>query len=372
VAKKIPFLDLKASVEPIRAEIDEAISRIVDNTSFVLGPELEAFEKEFSSFCEAEYCIGTSSGTSALHLILLGYGIGPGDEVITVPNTFIATVEAIAMTGAKPVLVDVEEDTALIDPEKVKEAITPSTKAIIGVHLFGQCCDIDALLDIARDKGIKVIEDSCQAHGAVYKGRRAGSLGDAAAFSFYPSKNLGAFGEGGAITTNDEELYRRVKALRHHAQYEKNIHREIGYNYRLDSIQAAVLRVKLKYLDQWNEKRRQAASLYRKGLEVTSYWVPTEKPDRKHVYHLFTIATNSIEKKKRVGEALNEAGVAWGEHYPVPVHLQPAFKELGKEKGSYPVSERLMENIISLPMFPELSGADVEYVCDVLRKVDSG
>ena len=248
----VPFIDLRAGTAKIRKEIDEAIARVIDKTAFVLGPEVEGFEKEFAEFCGASYCIGTSSGTSALHLALLGYGIGPGDEVITVPNTFIATVEAIAMTGAKTVLVDVEKDTSLIDVSKVEAAITPNTKAIIPVHLFGQCCDMDPLMELAEAKKIVVIEDACQAHGAFYKGKRAGSLGHAAAFSFYPSKNLGAFGEGGALTTSDDELLRRAKALRHHAQYEKNIHAEIGYNYRLDAMQAAILRVKLKYLDESN------------------------------------------------------------------------------------------------------------------------
>jgi len=368
VGKSIPFLDLKKTLEPIRNEVDEAIKRVIDNTAFVLGPELEAFEKDFASFCGTKYCIGTSSGTSALHLILLGYGIGPGDEVITVPNTFIATVEAIAMTGATPVLVDVEPDTALIDPGKVEEAITPKTKAIIAVHLFGQCSDVDKLKEIVKDRDIKVIEDACQAHGAMYKGKRAGNLGDSAAFSFYPSKNLGAFGEGGAITTNDDKLFERIKALRHHAQYSKNVHEEIGYNYRLDSLQAAILRVKLKYLDEWNEMRRKAASAYREYLNGLDLWIPEEKTDRKHIYHLFTIAT---DRKEEVGKALKDAGISWGEHYPIPVHLQPAFSYLGKGEGSYPIAERLMKNIISLPMFPGLSDDDVKYVCDTIKKAIS-
>ena len=366
--KKIPFLDLKTSLKDIRDEIDEAIKRVVDNTSFVLGKELEDFESEFASYCGTKYAVGTSSGTSALHLILLGYGIGEGDEVITVPNTFIATVEAIAMTGATPVLVDVDPDTALIDVEKVREAISPKTRAVIAVHLFGQCSDMDPLVELAAERGIKVIEDACQAHGATYKDRRAGSLGDAAAFSFYPSKNLGAFGEGGAVTTNDKELYDRIKALRHHAQYEKNIHKEIGYNYRLDTLQAAILRVKLKHLDRWNDMRRSAAEAYRKGLEGTSYWMPKERPECRHIYHLFTIGA---ERKTEVEKKLSDAGISWGEHYPVPVHLQPAFSYLGKKKGDYPIAERLMESIISLPMFPEIDHEDISFICKVLRKADS-
>lgn len=361
----IPFIDLRAGTAKIRKEIDEAIARIIDNTAFVLGPEVEGFEKEFAEFCGASYCTGTSSGTSALHLALLGCGIGPGDEVITVPNTFIATVEAIAMTGAKTVLVDVEQDTSLIDVSKVEAAITKNTKAIIPVHLFGQCCDMDPLMEIAERKKIVVIEDACQAHGALYKGRRAGSLGHAAAFSFYPSKNLGAFGEGGAQTTSDDEFVRRAKALRHHAQYEKNIHAEIGYNYRLDAMQAAILRVKLRYLDESNDGRRTAAKRYMENLQGTGYRLPVEKTDRKHIYHLFTIG---CDKKEAVEKALTDAGIGWGEHYPVPVHLQPAFSDLDLGEGSFPIAEKHMGEIVSLPMYPELSAEDVDRVCSVLKE----
>ncbi len=363
---KIPFIDLRAGMTKIRKEIDAAIARIVDNTAFVLGPELEGFEEDFASYCGATYCAGTNSGTSALHLALLGYGIGPGDEVITVPNTFIATVEAIAMTGAKPVLVDVRRDTSLIDPELAAAAVTPKTKAIIPVHLFGQCCDMDPLMKLAEEKGLYVIEDACQAHGASYKGRRAGSLGHAAAFSFYPSKNLGAFGEGGAVTTNDESLVKRVKGLRHHAQFEKNIHQELGYNYRLEALQAAVLRVKLKYLDEGNDRRRTAAGRYGENLSGTPFRLPVEREDRRHVYHLFTVG---CPDKKAVEKALTEAGIGWGEHYPIPVHLQPAFASLGYGRDSFPIAEEQMAEIVSLPMYPELSMDDVDRVCEVLKSV---
>ncbi len=363
---KIPFLDLRAATRQVRKEIDEAIHRVIDNTAFVLGPEVENFEQEFATYCGVTYCAGTSSGTSALHLILQGYGIGPGDEVITVPNTFIATAEAIVMTGAKMVLVDVYEDSALIDIEKVRTAITPRTKAIIPVHLFGQCCDMDSLMELCREKKIRIIEDACQAHGATYKGMKAGSLGHAAAFSFYPSKNLGAFGEGGAVTTNDGELFERIKALRHHAQFEKNVHAEIGYNYRLDSIQAAVLRVKLRYLDEWNNKRRAVAERYLDDLKGADYRLPVEKPENRHVYHLFTIGCTD---KEAVQRALSDAEIGWGEHYPIPIHLQPAFSYLGMKEGSFPVAERLMKGLISLPMFPELKMEEVDRVCDVLRNV---
>ncbi len=360
---KVPFFNLSEQTGKIRAEIDVAISEVIDNTAFVLGPALDRFEKDFSDFCGTRFCAGASSGTSALVLALLGYHVGPGDEVITVANTFIATVEAIAVTGATPVLVDVFEDTALMDYTKLEDAITENTKVIIPVHLFGQCCDMDPIMEIAAKHGLKVLEDSCQAHGAYYKGKRAGSLGDAAAFSFYPSKNLGSFGEGGAVTTDDEELVKRIKGLRHHGQIVKNEHSEIGYNYRLHSIQAAVLGVKLKYLDGWNEKRRILAKRYQQHLEGTGYWMASEHKDCEPVYHLFAIGT---AQKEAVGKALSDAGIGWGQHYPVPIHLQPAFRHLGLSEGDFPVSERLMATGITLPMYPELEPEKVDQVCEVL------
>jgi dTDP-4-amino-4,6-dideoxygalactose transaminase len=367
MSNKIPFIDLQQGTRKIRSEIDEAVSRVIDNTAFVLGPELEAFESDFAAYCGAGHCAGVNSGTAALHLALLCYGIGPGDEVITVPNTFIATAEAIAMTGAKPVLVDVREDTALIDAERIAGAITPRTKAIMPVHLFGQPCDMDPIMDLAKKHGLVVIEDACQAHGSSYKSGRAGALGHAAGFSFYPSKNLGACGEGGAITSSDPKIVERAKALRHHAQFERNVHREIGYNYRLESLQAAILRVKLRHLDEWNDMRRAIAKRYIDNLQGTRYWLPRETPDRRHVYHLFPIVASN---KARVTKALTGAGIGWSEHYPVPVHLHPAFAYLGKGEGSYPVAERFMRGLVSLPMFPELSPEDVDRVSEVLREVD--
>jgi dTDP-4-amino-4,6-dideoxygalactose transaminase len=367
MSMKIPFIDLQTSTRKIRKEIDEAVGQVLDNTAFILGPELEAFESEFAAYCEAAHCAGIHSGTAALHLALAGYRIGPGDEVITVPNTFIATVEAIAMAGAAPVLVDVREDNALIDVDKAARAITPRTKAIIPVHLFGQPCDMDPLMDLARKHDLVIIEDACQAHGSTYRGRKAGSLGHAAAFSFYPSKNLGACGEGGALTTSDPQVVERAKALRHHAQFKRNVHQELGYNYRLDSIQAAILRVKLRHLDEWNESRRAAAKRYIANLTGTRYWLPRESAERRHVYHLFPIA---CPDKAAVTKALTEAGIGWGEHYPIPVHLQPAFSHLGKREGSFPVAERLMRDGVSLPMFPGIEPEMIDRVCDVLRGVD--
>ena len=367
MSNRIPFIDLQTGTRAIRKEIDEAVARVIGNTAFVLGPELESFEKDFASYCGAAHCAGVNSGTAALHTALLGYRIGPGDEVITVPNTFIATAEAIVHAGATPVLCDVREDTGLIDIERLRAAITPRTKAVIPVHLFGQTCDMDPIMELAAKRGFVVIEDACQAHGSSYKGRTAGSIGHAAAFSFYPSKNLGACGEGGAVTTNDKALIDRVKGIRHHAQFERNIHREIGYNYRLESLQAAILRVKLRHLDGWNDKRRAVAARYREKLAGTSYWIPAEGPDCRPVYHLFPVAGAD---KKRVGDALSAAGIGWGEHYPIPVHLQPAFAFMKKGEGSYPVAEKLMRNLVSLPMFPELPLQDVDRVCEVLREVD--
>ena len=367
MSKRIPFIDLQSSTRKIRKDIDDAVARVLDNTAYILGPELEAFETEFARYCEVSHCAGIHSGTAALHVALACYGVGPGDEVITVPNTFVATAEAIAMTGAKPVLVDVRKDSALIDVELVREAITPRTKAIMPVHLFGQTCDMDPLMELAVKHGIIVIEDACQAHGASYKGRRAGSLGHAAGFSFYPSKNLGACGEGGALTTGDPRVLERAKALRHHAQFKRNVHQELGFNYRLDSLQAAILRVKLAHLDEWNEKRRAAAKRYLDNLQGTRFWLPREAAGRRHVYHLFPIG---CPDKKAITKALTDANIGWGEHYPIPAHLQPAFSHLGKAEGSYPVAERLMREGVSLPMFPDLEPKDIDRVCEVLKGVD--
>ncbi|MBD3179852.1 MAG: aminotransferase class V-fold PLP-dependent enzyme [Candidatus Latescibacteria bacterium] len=363
---KIPFLSLKETTSKVRDEVDSVISDIIDNTAFVLGPRVESFENKFAGYCGTKYAAGTSSGTSAIILALQGFGIGEGDEVITVPNTFIATAEAIALAGAKPVLVDVLNDTALIDPGKIEEAITPRTRAIMPVHLFGQCCDMDPIMDIARKNDLIVIEDACQAHGATYKGRRAGSLGHAGAFSFYPSKNLGAFGEGGMVTSDDLDCIEMIKGLRHHGQLKKNEHTVIGYNYRLQAIQAAVLEVKLPYLDELNSSRRELANRYRSKLNGTDYWIPAESPDCSSVYHLFPVG---CPDKKKVTERLDREDIGWGEHYPVPVHLQPAFSHLEYGEGSFPASEELMKKSITLPMFPELEIEQVDRVCEVLKSI---
>ncbi len=363
---KIPFLSLQGTTNRVREEVDEVIADIIDNTAFVLGPRVESFERKFADYCGASHAAGTSSGTSALILALKGFDIGEGDEVITVPNTFIATAEAIALAGAKPVLVDVRRDTALIDPEKIEEAISPRTRAIMPVHLFGQCCDMDPIMDIAEKHDLVVIEDACQAHGATYKGRKAGSIGHSGAFSFYPSKNLGAFGEGGIVTSDNEKYIDIIKGLRHHGQIKKNEHTVIGYNYRLQAIQAAVLEVKLQYLDEMNSSRRNLADRYRTNLEGTGYWIPAEAESCEAVYHLFPVGCTDKEK---VTGVLDREGIGWGEHYPVPVHLQPAFSHLEYGEGSFPVSEELMEISITLPMFPELEAGQVDRVCDVLKGI---
>lgn len=363
----VPFLDLNAQIGQIRKEVIEAIESTIDSAMFVLGPRLEQFEKSFSQYCGCSHAIGVSSGTAALHVALVALGVGPGDEVITAPNTFIATIEAILHAGARPVLADVQEDTFCIDPENVERAITDNTKAVIPIHLFGQPCDMDALCSLADKHGLFILEDACQAHGALFKGKRAGSLGHAAAFSFYPSKNLGAFGDGGAVTTDDPEIARRIKALRHHAQFEKNQHATIGYNYRLDCVQAAVLSVKLRYLDQWNDRRREIAKRYMSGLAGTDYRFQAIIPEAVSAYHIVAAGHPNSEL---VLAALDEHKIGWGKHFAVPVHLQPGYRFLGYDEGSFPISERLAGELISLPVYPEMTNAQVDYVVDALSKVN--
>ncbi|MBN2072874.1 MAG: DegT/DnrJ/EryC1/StrS family aminotransferase, partial [Actinobacteria bacterium] len=334
------------------------------NAEFVLGSDLKEFEKEFAGFCESQYSVGVSSGMDALIIALKALGMGPGDEVITVPNTFIATVEAISHAGAKPVFVDASEEDYNIDPALIENKITGKTRAIIPVHLFGQPADMDKIMDIARKNGLFVIEDACQAHGARYGGRRVGTFGEIGAFSFYPGKNLGAYGDGGAVVTSNKELYEKMRILRSHGESGKNRHDIIGATNRLDNLQAAVLRVKLKYLDKWNSMRAGNAAIYREYLRSLDVIVPREISGRQHVYHLFVIR---VKDRGKVTKALSERGVAFGIHYPKPVHLQEAYKFLGHSKGDFPVSEMLADEIISLPMFPELTEKQIKYVCDSIR-----
>lgn len=349
--QQLPLVDLQLQHAGLAPQIDEAIARVIRNSDFVLGGEVEAFESEFSRYCEAAHAVGVDSGTSALELALRAMGVGPGDEVITVANTFIATVLAITHTGATPVLVDVDPVTLTMPPEAFAQAITSKTKAVIPVHLYGMPADMDPILRLAREEGVRVIEDACQAHGARYKGRRVGSLGDAAAFSFYPGKNLGAFGDGGAVVTNDGNLASSVRSLRNYGQQRKYHHVAKGFNRRLDTIQAAVLRVKLRHLDKGNERRRRHAAKLSALLVESGLLVPKSPVYVESVWHLFVV-------RSRLRDALREyllnCGVVTGIHYPIPIHLQPAYADLNCPVGSFPVTEAAALEILSLPMYPEL------------------
>lgn len=355
----IPFLDLKAQYARIKPEVDAAIQGVLDSCGFILGPEVAKLEEEFAAYCGSRFGIGVNSGTSALHLSLLAAGIGPGDEVITVPFTFVATVSAIEYAGAKPVFVDIDPETFNMDPALIEAAITPRTRAIIPVHLHGLMAEMDPILDIARRHNLIVIEDACQAHGAEYKGKRAGSLGDLAAFSFYPGKNLGAYGEGGMVVTGNPDLAKKVRMLRDWGAEKKYHHELRGYNYRLEGIQGATLRVKLKYLEEWTEERRRAAANYNRLLAGTGIPVPQPKPYQRHVYHVYAIRTKQREKWQA---ALAQQGIQTGIHYPFPVHLLPAYADLGYKAGDFPHAEAAAKEVLSLPMFPELTDAQCETV----------
>lgn len=362
---KVPFLDLNAQYKSIKAEIDTSIQKVLDSCAFAGGPFVEKFEVEFAQYCNCKYAIGVGSGTDALWLTLLAMGIGQGDEVITVPNTFIATVEAISFCGAKPVFVDVDERTYTMNPELLQNAITSNTKAIIPVHLFGQMADMDPILKIAKDHGLFVVEDACQAHGAEYKGKRAGSVGYAGCFSFYPGKNLGAYGEAGAVVTNDREIERKIRMLRDHGQPKKYYHDVIGFNARMDGIQGAVLSVKLRRLEEWNNARRKHAAMYNEKLgSLSLVSTPHEADYSKHVYHIYAIRVK--EREELIG-IFQSSGIQFGIHYPIPLYLQQAYKSLGVQKGSFPVSEKLAEEFISLPMFPELTGEQIVTVTDTIN-----
>src|SRR6266576_519866 len=349
---QVPFLDLGAQYRTIEGEIGEATSRVIQQSDFILGREVGVFEEEFAAYCEAKYAVGVDSGTSALELALRAYDIGPGDEVITAANTFIASALAISHAGAKPVLVDVDPYTYTIDVAGIAKAITARTKAILPVHLYGHPAHMDPILQLAEKRGLIVIEDACQAHGARYKGRRAGSLGHAAAFSFYPGKNLGAYGDGGMVVTNDADIAKRLEMLRNYGQKEKYHHLSQGFNRRLDTLQAAVLRVKLKYLEKWNAARRWQAELYHRLLAGTELVLPSEAAGAQSVWHLYVIRT---EHRDALKEHLLSRGIAAGIHYPVPIHLQPAYQNLGYKRGDFPVTEQYAQRILSLPMYAELT-----------------
>ena len=363
---RIPFLDLNAHHAPLRAELDAAIAQVIDRSAFAGGPFVAAFETEFATYCRARYAVGVGNGTDALWLTLLALGVGPGDEVITSPSTFIATAEAISFCGAQPVFVDIDEVTYTLDANLIEAAITPRTKAIIPVHLFGQCADLDPILDLARRRNLPVVEDACQAHGAEYKGRRAGSLGVAGCFSFYPGKNLGAFGEAGAVVTNDQVLKNKIQVLRDHGQATKYYHSCIGWNARMDGIQAAVLSVKLKHLDAANARRRAHAAEYVALLaDCEEIVLPVELDNNHHVYHIFAVR---VPDRDCVLPALAELGIACGIHYPVPLHLQEAYRFLGHARGAFPVAERCADEFLSLPMYPELTAVQVRAVATALKQ----
>jgi dTDP-4-amino-4,6-dideoxygalactose transaminase len=360
----VPFVDLKVQYLSIKEEIDTAVLGVLESTQFVLGKEVVAFEELFAAYTQTSHVMGVNTGTSALHLSLLAAGIGRGDEVITTPFTFIATVSAIDYTGATPVFVDIDPVSFTIDPAKIEAAITPRTKAILPVHLYGQPVDMDPIMEIAKRHGLVVIEDACQAHGAEYKGRRVGSIGDLGCFSFYPGKNLGAYGEGGAVTTNNPELARTVRMLRDWGAERKYYHDLKGFNYRLEGIQGAVLRVKMKYIEGWTEARRAVAARYDSALAGTSIRTPVAAPDRRHVYHIYAIRD---AQRDTLLTFLHDHGVSTGIHYPIPVHLQRAFAELGHKEGDFPHSEAASREVLSIPMYPELPTEQQDLVIAALK-----
>jgi dTDP-4-amino-4,6-dideoxygalactose transaminase len=364
---KIPLVDLKTQYQGIKQEVMAEIGAALDGMQLFLGKNVQTVEAEFAAYCGTKYAIGVGSGTDALHIAIRGLGIGAGDEVITVSNTFIATVEAILLAGAKPVLVDIDPATQNMDPTKVQKAINARTKAILPVHLFGQTADMEPILKIAREHNLKVIEDDCQAHGAEYKGKRAGSLGDVGCFSFYFTKNLGAYGESGIITTSDPEVNKRCRMIRDHGQAAKYYHDMMGVNGRLDEIQAAVLKVKLPHLDGWIERRRNLARIYDAKLP-SSIIKPQEMKWAKHVYYVYVIRT---EKRDELKAWLEEKGISAGIHYPVPIHKQKAWISAGGADISLPVTEKITGEILSLPMYPELKNEEINYICDCVREFES-
>lgn len=358
----IPLVNLRREHDKIRSEIDKAISRVIWKSNFIMGKEIEKFEENFAKFCNMKYCATTSSGTTALHLALLTKNINPGDEVITVPNTFIATTETITQAGGKIKFVDVNRKDALMDMEQLKENISKKTEAIIPVHLYGQMCDMKALLEIASDYKARIIEDACQAHGSKRENYSPGSYGDPAIYSFFPAKNLGCFGDGGALTTDDKDIYLKAKALSNHGRFKKYVHTAEGYNYRMDNIQAAILNIKLLYLREWNEKRREHAKYYDEHLSVKRI-----ETDPKSSYYMYVI------RSKRRGELrkfLLESGIHTGIHYPVPLHLQPAYKYLGYEKGDFPIAEKLCNEIVSIPLFPTIDRSEQDYIIEKIEEFE--
>ncbi len=361
---KVPFLDLKAQYHSIKPEIDAAISTILETSQFVLGDEVAAFEREFAAYSGAAHGVAVNSGTSALHLALLAAGVGPGDEVITVPNTFVATVAAIRYTGARATYVDVDPTTFTMDPGRLEAAITPRTRAVIPVHLYGQPADLGPIVEIARSRKLVVVGDAAQAHGSHYRGRPVGGLTDLACYSFYPGKNLGAYGEGGMVVTNDEGYARAIRMLRDWGQERKYHHVLAGYNYRMEGMQGAILRVKLRHLEQWTEARRAHAARYQQLLRDTDLGLPAERPQTRHVFHVYAVRTR---RREALMKSLGDQGIQTGIHYPIPVHLQPAYADGDYPRGSFPHAEKAADEVLSLPMYPEMTEAHLQAVSQALH-----
>jgi len=387
----VPFLDLKVQFREIEHEVLPMVKEAMENAAFIGGPQVSGFEAEFAAFCESKHCVGVNSGTDALRFALLAAGVGPGDEVVTVPHTFIATTEAISQVGARPVFVDIDSRTYNMDPNKLEDFLTqrfngsgtgnqePGTrnqarpkapKAVIPVHIYGQPADMESILEVAARRNLVVIEDACQAHGALYKGRKAGSLGLAGCFSFYPGKNLGAYGEGGAVVTQREDIADKIRMIRDHGQAKKYYHDLEGYNGRLDAIQAGVLRIKLKRLEDWNRARRQNAKYYDQLLSgIPGVTIPFQSEHATSVYHLYVIL---VDDRDGLQKYLNEKGIGTGLHYPVPLHLQKAYANQGYKEGEFPVTESVAKRLLSLPMFPELRKEQIEYVADCIKEFQTG
>lgn len=361
----IAFADPEEQYQTIRNEINSAIADVLKSGRFILGEQVAGFEKEFARFCGTKYAVGVGSGTEALHLSLAALGIKNGDEVITVSNTAVFTISAINFANASPKFVDIDKRFYTIDPSKIKKAITKKTKVILPVHLYGQCADMSPILEIARGKGLKTIEDACQAHGAQYKGRKAGSLGDCGCFSFYPTKNLGAYGDAGAITTNNRDLAEKLRLLRNGGTEKRYYHKIKGFNSRLDELQAAILRVKLKYLDKWNKSRREKASLYSKLIVNPRVSKPQEAIYAKHVYHLYVVR---IKERDRFQRYLKNNNIETHIHYPTPIYLQESYRDLKLKKGACPIADKCADEILSLPMYPELQGKEIKYISDVVNR----
>ena len=365
MSEPVPYLDLKAQLKPLRAEIDAAIARTLDNCSFCLGPDVAQFEKDFAAFCGAQHALGFNSGTSALHVAMRLLGVGPGDEVITTPYTFIATSWAISYCGAKPVYVDIDAATFNLDPQRIEPAITPKTKAVLPVHLYGQPFDVGAVAAVCRKHNLPFVEDAAQAHGAKYQGKSIGTFGAVSCFSFYPAKNLGACGEGGALVTNDAALAARAKSLREHGSTVRYHHDEVGYNYRLEGIQGAVLGVKLKHLEKWTRERRRVAARYAELLADTPLQLPAVTAGNESAWHLYTVRSPRRDELKK---HLDANGIGNAVHYPMPLHLQKVYASLGHQPGDFPVAEKAAREVLSLPMFPELTDAQIQRVAGVVQE----